>query len=103
MNTRNVSVTLEKAREWYNSGNAILKDVALQAFKEEEIKHSFRDIKTFQDACDALGINYENAFYMADNINKYSRASAAMFQLNIIRKALNLGQDLHLKKDSKGS
>ena len=103
MNTRNVSVTLEKAREWYNSGNATLKEVALQAFKEEELKPSFRDIKTFHDACDALGINYENAFYMADNINKYSRASAAMFQLNIIRKALNLGQDLHLKKDSKGS
>jgi hypothetical protein len=40
---------------------------------------------------------------MADNINKYSRASAAMFQLNIIRKALNLGQDLHLTKDPKGS
>ena len=103
MNTRNVAVTLEKAREWYNSGNAILKEVALQAFKEEELKPSFRDIKTFQDACDALGINYKNAFYMADNINKYSRASAAMFQLNIIRKALNLGQDLHLTKDSKGS
>jgi hypothetical protein len=103
MNTRNVSVTLEKAREWYNSGNAILKEVALQAFKEEELKPSFKDIKTFHDACDALGINYKNAFYMADNINKYSRASAAMFQLNIIRKALNLGQDLHLTKDSKGS
>jgi hypothetical protein len=103
MNTRNVAVTLEKAREWYNSGNATLKEVALQAFKEEELKPSFKDIKTFHDACDALGINYENAFYMADNINKYSRASAAMFQLNIIRKALNLGQDLHLTKDSKGS
>jgi hypothetical protein len=103
MDTRNVSVTLEKAREWYNSGNATLKEVALQAFKEEELKPSFRGIKTFHDACDALGINYESAFYMADNINKYSRASAAMFQLNIIRKALNLGQDLHLTKDSKGS
>ena len=103
MDTRNVSVTLEKVREWYNSGNATLKEVALQAFKEEELKPSFRGIKTFHDACDALGINYESAFYMADNINKYSRASAAMFQLNIIRKALNLGQDLHLTKDSKGS
>ena len=29
----------------------------------------------------------------------YSRASAAMTKLNIIRKALNLGQDLHLTKD----
>ena len=103
MNTRNVSVTLEKAREWYNSGNATLKEVALQAFKEDELKISFKDIKTFHDACNALGINYENAFYMSENIATYSRASAAMFKLNIIRKALNLGQDLHLTKDSKDS
>ena len=103
MDTRNVAVTLEKAREWYNSGNAALKEVALQAFKEEELKISFKDIKTFHDACNALGINYENAFYTAENIAKYSRASAAMFKLNIIRKALNLGQDLHLTKDSKDS
>ena len=103
MDTRNVSVTLEKAIEWYNSGNATLKEVALQAFKEEELKQTFKDIKTFHDACNALEINYENAFYMAESISKYSRASAAMFKLNIIRKALNLGQDLHLTKDPKGS
>ena len=29
-----------------------------------------------------------------------SKASAAMFKLNIIREALNLGQDLHLTKNS---
>ena len=103
MNTRNISVTLEKAIEWYNSGNATLKEVALQAFKEEELKQTFKGIKTFHDACNALGINYESAFYTAENIAKYSRASAAMFKLNIIRKALNLGQDLHLTKYPKGS
>ena len=103
MNTRNVSVTIEKAREWYNSGNATLKEVALQAFKEDELKFSFKDITTFHDACNALGINYENAFYMAESIAKYSRASAAMFKLNIIRKALNIGQDLHLTKNPKNS
>ena len=103
MDTRNVAVTLDKAIEWYNSGNATLKEVALQAFKEEELKQTFKDIKTFHDACNALGINYKSVFYMAENIAKYSRASAAMFKLNIIRKALNLGQDLHLTKDPKGS
>ena len=103
MNIRNISVTLEKAREWYNSGNAALKEVALQAFKEEELKEGFKDIKTFHDACNALEINYENAFYMAESISKYSRASAAMFKLNIIRKALNIGQYLHLIKNPKNS
>lgn len=103
MDTRNVSVTLEKAREWYNSGNATLKEVALQAFEEEELKQNFKDIKTFHDACDALGITYNNVMRTVHLINRVSIASAAMFQLNIIRKALNLGQDLHLTKDPKGS
>lgn len=33
----------------------------------------------------------------------YSNASAAMCKLNIIRKALNLGQDLHLTKNPENS
>ena len=39
----------------------------------------------------------------ADNIARISKASAAMFKLNIIRKALNLGQDLHLTRDPRDS
>ena len=35
---RNVSITLEKAQEWYNSGNDSLKEIALQAFNENELK-----------------------------------------------------------------
>jgi hypothetical protein len=34
MDTRNVAVTLEKTREWYNSENAALKETALQVFGE---------------------------------------------------------------------
>ena len=38
--------TLEKAREWYNSDNESLKELALQAFNEEElIITKFTDIK----------------------------------------------------------
>ena len=37
MMTRNVTLTLEKAREWFNSGNAELKEIALQAFTEKEL------------------------------------------------------------------
>lgn len=29
---RNITITLEKAREWYNSDNISLKEVALRAF-----------------------------------------------------------------------
>ena len=96
---REITVTLEKAIEWYNSGNDSLKEIALQVFSKKELEWSFRLIKTLENACDALNINYETVNIYADSIAKYSKASAAMFKLNIVRKALNLGQDLHLTKD----
>ena len=34
MKERNITITLEKAKEWYNSGNDSLKEVALQALVE---------------------------------------------------------------------
>ena len=34
---RNITITLEKAREWYNSGYSSLKEIALQAFSKEEL------------------------------------------------------------------
>lgn len=103
MNTRNIAVTLEKAREWYSSGSAALKEVALQAFNDSELRHNFRDITTFKEACEALDIEYGEAVHTFYLIYGISRASAAMFKLNIIRKALNIGQDLHLTKDPKDS
>ena len=103
MEERKITITLEKAREWYNSNNVSLKEIALQAFNEEELIYNFKDIKTFENACEALGLNYDDMFYITKNIATISKASAAMFKLNIIRKALNLGQDLHLTKDPKDS
>ena len=100
---RNITITLEKAREWYNSDNESLKEVALQAFSKEELEWTFSFIKTLKDACDALNLNYDIISIVVKDIATYSRASAAMFKLNIIRKALNLGQDLHLTKDPKNS
>lgn len=52
METRNVTLTLDKAKEFYNSGNDALREVALQAFTENELKEvHYTDIKTFEDAC----------------------------------------------------
>lgn len=104
---RNITITLEKAKEWYNSDNESLKEVALQAFSKEELDtFDFTKIKTFEDALNALGYNESIKVYIRNTINDismYSKASAAMTQLNIVRKALNLGQDLHLTKDPKDS
>lgn len=101
MNTRNINinVTLEKAREWYNSGNAALKEIALQAFCKNELVYNFKDIKTFRDACVALNLSYDDMYETGIDIAKVSKASAAMFKLNIIRKALNMGQNLCLTKN----
>ena len=107
MKERNITVTLNKAKEWFNSGNATLKEIALQAFSEEELTtFDFTKIKTFEDALTALGYKESTKVYIRNTINDismYSRASAAMTKLNIIRKALNLGKDLHLTKDPKDS
>ena len=103
MEERKITITLEKAREWYNSNNVSLKEIALQAFNEEELIYNFKSITTFQKACETLNLNYDEMLHVKMQIDTFSRASAAMFQLNIIRKALNLGQDLHLTKDLKNS
>ena len=103
---RNIKITIEKAKEWYNSNNESLKDMALQAFSEKELTaFDFTRIRTFKDACEALGLDYDDIVGTITNIIIFghSKASAAMFKLNIIRKALNLGQDLSLTKNPKDS
>lgn len=103
---RNITITLEKAKEWYNSGNTSLKEVALQAFNEKELTaFDFTRIRTFKDACEALDLDYDDIVGTITNIIIFghSKASAAMFKLNIIRKALNLGKDLSFTKDQKNS
>lgn len=100
---RNVSITLEKAQEWYNSGNDSLKEIALQAFNESELKFDFRNIKSLSDACSVLGLDYNVILSETCYMKSISRASAAMFNLNIIKKALNLGKELSFTKNPEDS
>lgn len=45
MDKRNISTTLEQAREWYKSGNATLRKLALAAFTKEELEvYSYEQI-----------------------------------------------------------
>lgn len=37
MEARNISVNIEQAREWYNSGNSTLRTLALNAYTESEL------------------------------------------------------------------
>lgn len=94
METRNVTLTLQKAKEFYNSGNAALKEVALQAFNQEELTISkYTDIKTFEDACKALGMDINkvesdlnNLTCLEGGLGEHLRA---IYKLDIIGKALN--------------
>ena len=94
METRNVTLTLQKAKEFYNSGNDALKEVALQAFTQEELTTSkYTDIKTFEDACLAIGMNINkvardlnNLTCLEGGLGEYLRA---IYKLDIISKALN--------------
>lgn len=94
MESRNISLTLEKAREWYNSDSADLREVALQAFTQKELTTpKYTDIKTFEDAVKALGMNLDNVLcnisHMEAIEGKLGKHLTAIYKLDIIRKALN--------------
>ena len=44
METRNISVTLEQAIGWYNSGNDTLRTLALNAYTKEELELDYNSI-----------------------------------------------------------
>ena len=94
MEERTVKLTLDKAKEFYRSSNVALKEVALQAFTKEELTTpKYTDIKTFEDACNALGLDTTNVEYDLNGLSGIegglSEHLTAIYKLGIIRKALN--------------
>lgn len=94
MESRNITLTLQKAKEFYNSGNVALKEMALQAFTKEELTTpKYTDIKTFEDACKSLGLNMDfvnSALCNMENIEgSFGKHLTAIYKMDIIRKALN--------------
>ena len=101
---KKIDLSLDEARELYNSNNETMIKLALRAFPEKDLKFKhFSKITIFEDAVGTIGMNLNWALRMVEELETASKASAAMFKLNIIRKALNLGQDLHLTKDPEDS
>ena len=101
MKTRNISLTIEKAsltiekaKEFYNSGNAALMEVALQAYTKEELTITeWQNIKTFEDACKYLGLNMDFVNFALCNMENieggFGKHLTAIYKMDIIRKALN--------------
>ena len=98
-----VKLSIDDAIEMYHSGNEKFKKIALDAFGEIKLNYNFRLVKTLEDACNALDLNYICVVKEADSIANFSKSSAAMFKLNIVKKALNLNRDLHFTKGPKKS
>ena len=103
MENKSISLSIDEAKYMYDSNDEVIRNIALKAYSKEQLSFDFTKIKTFEDACKALGLDYKKCLFKADTIANDSKASAAMYKLNIIRKALNLGQDLHLTKDQENS
>ena len=97
---KTLDISIDMAREWYNSGNETLRKLALEYYSVYELKVvPFEEIKSFEDAVNVLGMDIDETNSIVCLIKKKSKSSAAMFKLNIIRKALNLGYDLRLTKN----
>jgi hypothetical protein len=90
MEERNIKLTLEKAKEWYNSDSKELKEVALQAFTKEELtKEPWERIKTFEDACKSLGIDSSSLNLFGGFSQDIRDHLLAVYKLDTIRRALN--------------
>ena len=98
---KTLDISIDMAREWYNSGNETLRKLALEFYSVDELKVvSFEEIKTFEDAVNVLNLDIDDVYITINRLEKISKASAVMFKLDIIRKALNYGQDMNLTENS---
>ena len=103
MENKSISLSIDEAKYMYDSNDEVIRNIALKAYSKEQLSFDFTKIKTFEDACMVLGLNYKKSLGKAKEIAKDSKASSALYKLNIIRKALNFGQDLHLTKNPENS
>lgn len=99
-----IKLTLDDARELYKSNNETLVKLALKVFPENALNPpSFDKIISFEDAMTVLGMSIDDENSIVNTLKEKSKAMAAMYKLNIIRKALNLGNDLYFTEESEDS
>ena len=89
MEKRNVSITLEKAKEWYKAGGD-LREIALQAFKESELKpRDFTYVTSWERACEVLGLCPAEISEKYSTISEIDEQLAYQFLLKIVLQAVN--------------
>jgi hypothetical protein len=87
-----VHIDLETAKSLYKSGNDTFKNIALQLYTENELDETrWENIKSFEDACNALGLVDTIVNDNLKSLNDCYNGSylKALYKLEIIRQALN--------------
>lgn len=97
-----MKLSLEDARYIYKHGDDAMKRMILKIYSKDDIEDDFKKIKSFEDACNVLDLDFEAVTKMVNEISKTSKATAAMYKLHIIRKALNLKRELLLTENGNG-
>ena len=80
---RNITLTLDKAKEWYNKGGE-LKEIALQAFTKEELNPL---PKSWEEYCKMYPIQAAQCLSVAGCPNKY----IALYKLELLRDCYRQG------------
>ena len=65
MEERNIKISLEKARDWYNRGGEY-KELALSAFSEKEIKTSMLP-NTWEEFCEFYPVKEKECYIVVDS------------------------------------
>ena len=90
-----IRLTIDEAREIFVKPD-------IKPFSKDKLKpSSFNEIKTFKDAVKTLELNLDWVSNVISEIEIISKATVAMFKLNIIKKALDLEFDSNFIKNSK--
>ena len=64
MEKRNIQISLEEAKEWYNSGDSFKRELALKAYKEEElIVTNYNEILKTIELCNKNSIHIKSQVY----------------------------------------
>lgn len=79
MEKRNISISLEKAREWYEGRNITLKQLALEAYSEEELKKK----TTYSDVLDEL---WRSDKLVTDQISISSITTSGVEKIKVLSK-----------------
>lgn len=79
MEKRNISISLEKAREWYEGRNITLKQLALEAYSEEELKKK----TTYSDVLDEL---WRSGKLVTDQISISSITTSGVEKIKVLSK-----------------